>query len=132
MAETVKLTRAQVIEFSKNDTSVIREFKTEKGGFVFSFRVQTRVNDRVDNAPRLFRKCSYFAKTEEEAQKIKKLVTKDALLEIEGQTNRKSFDDKKNPGTKVYYDEVNVSTLTAIQVGADAPAAAGTPEDLPF
>ena len=130
MAETVKLTRAQVIEFSKNDTAVIKEFKTEKGGTVLNFRVQTRVNDRVDNAPRLYRKCVFFAKTDEEVQKMRKLITKDALLEIEGQTNRKSFDDKKNPGTKVYYDEITVSGLTAIQVGADAPEAPA--EDLPF
>ena len=131
MAESIKLTRAEVTAFSKTDSTVIREFKTDKGATIFNFRIQTRVNDRVDNSPRLFRKCAFFAKTEEEAKKIKKLVTKGALLEIEGQTNRKSFDDKKT-GQKVYYDEVSVANLTAIQVGADAPVAAAQDESLPF
>lgn len=132
MAETVKVTRAEVISWSKTDDKVLREHKTDKGAFIFSFKVQTRVNDRVENSPRLFRRCSYFAKTEEEANKIKKLVTKGALIELEGLTNRKNFDDKET-GKKVYYDEVDVKSLMSIQSGKDAPVpTASAREDLPF
>lgn len=128
MAETVKLTRAEVTAWSKTDAKVLREFKTDKGGTVFSFKVQTRVNDRVDNSPRLFRRCSYFAKTDEEIKKVKSLITKGSLIEIEGQTNRQSFDDKET-GKKVYYDEVSVKGLTKISGKADNAAPA---DDLPF
>lgn len=127
MAESIKLTRAEVTTWSKTDATVLKEFKTDKGGFVLSFKVQTRVNDRVENSPRIFRRCSYFAKTEEEATKAKKLVTKGALIEVEGQTNRKSFDDKET-GKKVYYDEIDVKALMAIKSGNNDSQS----EDLPF
>ena len=129
MAELIKLTRAEVTSWSKSDSTVLREFKTDKGGYVFTWKVQTRVNDKVERSPRVFRRCSYFAKTEEEATKVKNLVTKGALIEVEGQTNRKSFEEK-DTGNKIYYDEVDVKDLMAIQAGADAPAPAN--EDLPF
>lgn len=130
MAETVKLTRAEVTTFSRTDKNALREFKTDKGGIIFSFRVQTRVNDKVDNSPRLFRKCSYFAKTDEQAQNARKLITKGAILELEGVTNRKSFEDKTTK-QKVYYDEISVNNLIAIQVGANHQEDAER-EDLPF
>lgn len=132
MAETVKLTRAVVTAWSKSDSNPLKEFKTDKGGTLFSFKVETRVNDRVENSPRLFRRCSYFAKTEEEAVKARKLITKGALVELEGLTNRKSFKDKET-GAPVYYDEVDIKGLSAIQTGKDAPAENSAPaEDLPF
>lgn len=128
MAENVKLTRAEVISWSKSDNTILKEYKTEKGTLIYSFKVQTRVNDRADNSPHLYRKCSYFAKTEEEGKKIKGLVTKGAIIEIDGLTNRKSFDDKET-GKKVYYEEIDVKSLMSIQSGKDATPA---PEDLPF
>ena len=128
MAELIKLTRAEVTSWSKGNELVLKEYKTEKGGYVFTWKVQTRVNDKVDNSPRVFRRCSYFAKTEEEATKVKTLIAKGALIEVEGQTNRKSFDDKET-GNKVYYDEIDVRDLISIQSGQDAPVAN---DDLPF
>lgn len=127
MAETVKITRAEVITLRKGDPAVLREFKMKEGGTAFNFGIQTRVNDKVDRSPLLFRKCVFFAKTGEEESKIKKLVTKGSLLEVEGITNRKSYD---KDGSKVYYDEVTVHNMTAIQVGE--PQAAEVPGDLPF
>ena len=129
MAETVKLTRALVTSLKKDAEAVLREFKTDKGPVIFSFRVETRVNDKVDNSPRLFRKCSFFAKTTEEEDKIRKLVTKGSLLEIEGVTNRRNFEDRDTKA-KVYYDEISVHNLTAIQVG-DTPAELPS-DELPF
>jgi single-stranded DNA-binding protein len=130
MAELIKLTRAEVITYGKDTETVIKEYKTDKGGFIFSFKVQTRVNDKVGNSPRVFRKCSYFAKTEEEAGKIRSLIKKGALIEVEGSTNRKNFDDKET-GKTIYYDEVEVKYLVAIQTGSDASETVAE-EDLPF
>lgn len=129
MAETVKLTRAEVTKFGKNDNTILRERKIEDKGTVFTFKVQTHVNDRVENSPRLFRRCSYFAKTEEEVTKVKNLVSEGALLEVEGLTNRKNFEDKETK-QKIYYDEVDVRDLAAIQTGQDSTPSAR--DDLPF
>jgi hypothetical protein len=132
MAETVELTRAVVTAWNKNDSNPLREFKTEKGGIVFSFKVETRVNDRVENSPRLFRRCAYFSKTEEEASKTRKLITKGATVELRGLTNRKSFKDKET-GAPVYYDEIDVKSLSALQTGQDANSDTQTlNQDLPF
>lgn len=131
MSETVKITRAEVITLKKNDSAVLREFKMKEGGTAFNFGVQTRVNDKIDRSPLLFRKCVYFAKTAEEESKIRKLVTRGSLLEVEGVTNRKSYDDKQS-GNKVYYDEITVHHMTAIQVGENREREAAATNDLPF
>jgi single-stranded DNA-binding protein len=130
MSETVKITRAEVIPLSKEDTKTLREFKTDNGAVIFNFKVQTRVNDKAENSPRLYRKCSFYSKTADEADKIKQLIKNGALIEVEGTTNRQSFDSKQT-GEKVYYDEIRVTNLIAIQVGQDS-SPAETTEELPF
>jgi len=131
MSETVKISRAEVTTLKKGVNDVLKEIKIEKDGenkgSRFVFKVQTRVNDRVDNSPRLFRRCSYYVNTEEIAQKVKDLVKLGAVLDVEGKTNRKSF--KPEDGDTVYYDEVDVSNFTAIQT---AEVEAASDDDLPF
>lgn len=131
MAESVKISRAEVTTLKKGVDDVLKEIKIEKDGenkgSRFVFKVQTRVNDRVDNSPRLFRRCSYYVNTEENAQKVKDLVKLGAVLDVEGKTNRKSF--KPEEGDTVYYDEVDVTGFTAIQT---AEAGAEAEDDLPF
>lgn len=133
MAETVKISRAEVTTLKKGVDDVIKEINIEKDGEKkgsrFVFKVQTRVNDRVENAPRLFRRCSYFVNNEENAQKVRDLVKLGAVLDVEGRTNRKSF-KPDNGGDTVYYDEVDVTGFTAIQT-AEAENSA-VEEDLPF
>lgn len=124
MAENVTITRAEVITLKKGSEDTLREYKTEKGGVIMSWKVQTRVNDRADNSPRLFRNCSMFANTAEDADKIRNAVKLGSLLEIKGRTNRRSF--KAQDGNTVWYDEIQADEVTAIQVG-DNPA-----DDLPF
>lgn len=131
MAETVNISRAEVTTLKKGVEDVLKEIKIEKDGEQkgsrFVFKVQTRVNDRVGNSPRLFRRCSYYVNNEENAQKVKDLVQLGSVLEVEGKTNRKSF--KPDDGDTVYYDEVDVTGITAIQT-ADAREVAD--DDLPF
>lgn len=131
MAETVNISRAEVTTLKKGVEDVLKEIKIEKDGEQkgsrFVFKVQTRVNDRVDNSPRLFRRCSYYVNNEENAQKVKDLVKLGSVLEVEGKTNRKSF--KPEEGDTVYYDEVDVTGITAIQT---AEAGGASDDDLPF
>jgi len=131
MSETIKISRAEVTTLKKGVNDVLKEIKIEKDGenkgSRFVFKVQTRVNDRVDNSPRLFRRCSYYVNTEEIAQKVKDLVKLGAVLDVEGKTNRKSF--KPEDGDTVYYDEVDVSGFTAIQT---AEVETASDDDLPF
>lgn len=131
MAETVKISRAEVTTLKKGVDDVLKEIKIEKNGenkgSRFVFKVQTRVNDRVDNSPRLFRRCSYYVNTEENVQKVKDLIKLGAILDVEGKTNRKSF--KPENGDTVYYDEVDVIGFTAIQT---AETEAVSDDDLPF
>lgn len=114
--ETVKITRATVNTLKKGDETVIRELKTNKGGSVILFRISTRVNDKASNSPMLFRRCSYFAKNEEEVKKAKELIVKGATIELEGTTNRRSYKDK-NTGTNIYYEEIEVKSLLMVQPG---------------
>lgn len=124
MAENVTITRAEVITLKRDSQDVLREFTTDKGGVILSWKVQTRVNDKADNSPRLFRSCSMFLNSEEDANKIRDMIKLGSVLEVKGQTNRKSF--KGNDGNTVYYDEIRAEEVTAIQVGEDQS------RDLPF
>lgn len=129
MAEAVKLSRAKVTTLKKGSEKVLDEYKIEGGACRFTFKVETRVNDRVDNSPRLFRRCSYYVKTTEEQDKVRNIVKQGALLEVEGQTNRKSF-EPKDGGDKVYYDEIDVKGITNIQPSTEEQAVGQ--DDLPF
>lgn len=138
MSEVVKIVRGEVISLKKDSTKTFDEFALEKdgkpNGSRFVFKVQTRVNDRADNSPRLFRRCSFFAKNAEEAAKTKSSLNLGTLLDIDGVTNRRSFADKTS-GNKVWIDEVDVKQITVIQPAAgnqQASASAAANDDLPF
>lgn len=133
MAESVVISRAEVTTLKKGVDDVLKEIKIQKDGedkgSRFIFKVQTRINDRVDNSPRLFRRCSYFVNNQENVDKVKNLVQRGAILDIEGKTSRKSF-KPENGGDTVYYDEVDVTGITAIQTAQSNTS--NFEDDLPF
>jgi len=133
MSEVVKIVRGEVISLKKDSTKAFNEFQIEKdgkpNGSRFVFKVQTRVNDRADRSPRLFRRCSFFAKNAEEATKAKTSLNLGAILDIDGQTNRRSFKDKA--GQTVWIDEVDVKGITVIQPSANGKQSTEN-DDLPF
>jgi len=134
MSEVVKIIRGEVITLKKDSEKIFNEFNVEKDGVKagsrFIFKVQTRVNDRVDKSPRLFRRCSYFVKNAEDIEKIKKALNLGAILDIDGQTNRRSFKDKVN-GNTVWIDEVDVKGISIIQPSANGKQSTEN-DDLPF
>jgi len=136
MSEVVKIVRGEVISLKKDSEKTFEEFNVEKDGAKigsrFVFKVQTRVNDRADKSPRLFRRCSYFVKTAEDIEKTRKALNLGAVLDIDGQTNRRSFKDKKS-GDTVWIDEVDVRGIAIIQPSINGASAAATGnDDLPF
>ncbi len=134
MSEVVKIVRGEVISLKKDTQKAFDEFSVEKDGVKngsrFVFKVQTRVNDRADKSPRLFRRCSYFVKNAEDIEKTKKALNLGAVLDIDGQTNRRSFKDKTN-GQTVWIDEVDVRGIVVIQPQVNGTQASKD-DDLPF
>lgn len=130
MAETITITRAEIITWAKNSEVVLKEKKTDKGATIFTFKAKTRVNDRVNNSPVIFRRFSYFAKTDNEASTIKQMITKGSILDIVGVTDRKNFTDEKDNNKVVYYDEINVKSIATINGNATEPV--NNNSDLPF
>lgn len=133
MAEIVKIVGGEVISLKKDSDKSFDEFAVEKDGSKigsrFIFKVQTKINDRVDRSPRLFRRCSYFVKAAEDIEKTKNALNLGAVLDIDGQTNRRSFKDKA--GQTVWIDEVDVKGIVIVQPKASgSQASAG--DDLPF
>jgi len=136
MSEVVKILRGEVTALFKNSDKIFDEYAVEKDGtrigsrFIFS--VQTRVNDRVNNSPRLFRRCNYFVKTSEEIEKVKNTLKLGAVLDIDGNSNRYSFKDKKT-NESVWRDEVSVHGITIIQSSSNGEQTTLTGnDDLPF
>lgn len=133
MSEVVKIVRGEVITLKKDSSKVMDEFQIEKDGNKqvsrFVFKVQTRVNDRVNNSPRLFRRCSFFVKTADDANKTRDAIKLGAVLDIDGVTNRRSFADKS--GNRVWIDEVDVKGFQVLQPSVNTQPAAGN-DDLPF
>lgn len=122
--EEVKLTHAEVITQYQSD-EVFKEIPTEKGK-ILSFRVKTRINDRVANSPFLFRNCSFFSSSEEEINDMKSKLQAGSTVEITGRTDRNK--SKKNDQ---YYDSVRVEGVLPLDIEVESQEAVND-EDLPF
>jgi hypothetical protein len=85
--EKVTLTHAEVITLSKDTKDVIRENKTDRGTLL-TFKTRTRVNDRVQNSPFIYRTCTFSADTQDAIDKIKEGVKEGAIIEIQGRTDK--------------------------------------------
>ena len=121
----VEITHAEVTPFYGTQ-DVIKEVPIEGKGTIINFNVKTHINDRVSNSPWLFEKCSYFANSAEQIQRIKEVVKLGNVIDIKGKQNRSGYTAKD--GTKKYSDSIEVREITPVQVGAQAPAE----DDLPF
>lgn len=125
MAKQVKLTNAEVITFYQSE-DFLKEIETEKGT-IMSFQVKSRVNDRVENSPLIFERCSFFADNAEKIEYIRNVVKPGNLVELSGYADRRKGTDKE--GNTTYYDGMNVREITPINVSKEE---ATTEDDLPF
>ena len=126
MAKSVKLTNAEIITFYQSD-DFLKEIETEKGT-IMSFNVKTRVNDRVENSPLLFERCSFFADTAEKIEYIRGVVKPGNIVELRGFADRRKGKDKE--GNTNYYDGMNVKEIAPINVSKEAEQT--SEDDLPF
>lgn len=125
MAKSVKLTNAEVITFYQSE-DYLKEIETDKGT-IMSFQVKTRVNDRVENSPLIFERCSFFADTAEKIEYIRNVVKPGNIVELKGFADRRKGTDKE--GNTNYYDGMNVREIAPINVSKEE---ATTEDDLPF
>jgi hypothetical protein len=116
MAERVKLTRAEVITFQNSEETlkiIPREAKDGTGGGkVLIFNVKTRVNDKSEKSPFLFRKCSMFTDKDSDVKAAEFLVKKGKIIQVTGFTNRRSRGGENEQ--KIWYDVLNVDSMTSI------------------
>jgi hypothetical protein len=123
MAEKVVLTHAEVITLSQDTTNVIRENKSDRGTLL-TFKIKTRVNDRVQNSPCIYRTCTFAAETQEAIDKLKTAVTAGAILEIKGRTDK--YNSKH---TNRWVEVIRVSD--ALQISEQAPVRTDVPSAEP-
>jgi hypothetical protein len=122
----VELTHAEVIPvYGTNDA--LKEIPVKDKGTIISFSVKTKINDRVSNSPVIFEKCSYFANSAEQVERIKQVVKLGNILDIKGKQSRSAYKDKS--GVQKYSDSVEVREITPVQAGSTANQ---PEEDLPF
>lgn len=124
----IYLTHAEVQEGFKGKPALMT-FKGEKGTSL-SWSVKVKINDRTEKSPVSFERCSFFAKTDEEAKFIQDRVKAGAILTIKGIANR-----RKNPKDEKWYEQIDVKELTAIsgEPKSDTAPPEQNPDDfLPF
>lgn len=123
MSKRVELTQAEVITFY-NSEDYLKEIETEKGT-IMSFQVKTRVNDKVENSPLIFERCSYFADSAEKIEYVRNMIKPGNIVQIKGFSDRRKSTDKE--GNTKYYDGTNVKEIAPINVASN-----GDDSDLPF
>jgi hypothetical protein len=126
----IEITHAEVVAFYGTNT-VLEEVKVEKGTIV-NFNIKTRINDRVSNSPVIYDKCSYFASSEEQLGKIKKVITLGNIVDIKGTHDRTKGKKLDKDGKVKYFDSIRVREIVSIQ---DSPARSSSPaveDELPF
>jgi hypothetical protein len=124
----VELTHAEVIPLY-GTKDVLKETAIKDKGTIINFSVKTKINDRVSNSPVIFEKCSYFANSAEQIERIKQIVKLGNVLDIKGKQTRSSYKDKTT-GAQKYSDSVDVREITPVQAGAAVDQQ--PEEDLPF
>lgn len=115
MAKRVKITNAEVITFYQSD-DFLKEIETEKGT-IMSFQVKTRINDRVENSPLVFEKCSFFADNTDAIEMVRNLVKPGNILELSGFAQRNKGKDRQ--GNDAWYDSMSVKEINAINVNSE-------------
>lgn len=86
------------------------ESKLDGGKFRFSWNIKTKVNDKINNSPLIFDKCSMFVDSAEKAETIRNTIRCGVRLEIEGICDKNKGKDSK--GEVKYYDQINVKKFT--------------------
>lgn len=125
MGKRVKLTNAEIITFYNSD-DFLKEIEVEKGT-IMSFNVKTRINDKVENSPMIFERCSFFADNANKIEYVRNVVKPGNLVELTGFSDRRKVKD--DLGNVKYYDGVNVREITPINVSKKEET---TEDDLPF
>lgn len=134
----VTLTNATVIPFYVTDQNapveVLRiapknpEYKTQ----MVSFNIETPVDDNPNKKAKLFQSCTYYAKSDEQVEKMKGAITNGALVEIEGKETRVKGKPDQN-GKDRYFNNIVVEKIVPISSGIEDSAPEGTEDDgLPF
>jgi len=124
--EKIVLTHAEVITLSKETKDVIRENKTERGTLL-TFKVRSRVNDRVQNSPFVYRTCTFSADTQEAIDNLKSVVTEGSTLEVKGRTDK--YNSKRSGQ---WVEVVRASEVVAIAPQTTEVPAEPKEEQLPF
>ena len=106
--ERVKLTHAEVVKFPGSD-EVKRIKKLDNGNTLINFNLKTRVNDRSDKAPFLFRSCTMFLESQKDIEDVDSYLIEGNILEIEGYTGR-----SKSNKTDKWYDNLQVKKILPV------------------
>lgn len=124
--EFVNVSHAEITpQYGSQDA--LKEFKVEKGGYMVSFRVKTKVNDKIEKAPHLFRTCSIFVATDDELKRLKELVQVGNRVEIKGFTDTRKGKDRD--GNEKYFEQIKVQEIIPIVVDNDT---SNDEDNLPF
>jgi hypothetical protein len=125
MSKEVKVTNAEVITFYQSE-DYLKEIETEKGT-IMSFQIKTRINDRVENSPLIFERCSFFADSADKIEYIRNTIKPGNIVELKGYADRRKGQDKD--GKSAYYDSLNVREISPINVSKEEST---SDDDLPF
>lgn len=133
----VKITNATVVPFyhDKNDTKLeiirVLEKKPEFNSQMVLFNVETKVDDNNPmKKARLFERCTIYAKTDADVEKIQKTITNGLLVEIEGRETRVPGKENPKTGKTIYYNNVVVKNITPIS--SEVVETSTSEDDLPF
>lgn len=123
----VELTHAEV-QCLYGTQEVLKEIKTEKGT-IFNFSVKVKVNDRSEKSPFIFESCSYFAKDEDTASKIRAVIKKGNKLDIKGFEERRGYE---KDGVKKYVSSISVKEIVSLNASAVQETNQTQDDNLPF
>ena len=130
MSKKVELIHAEIqTQYQSNE--VLREFKTDKGAVIFSWKVKTKVNDKADKSPFVFDTCSLFAENDDQKQYIRDNVKVGSIVDIKGYADRRKGSKVGTDGKYPYFDQINVKEIVPI-TGVDSTTSAPSDENLPF
>lgn len=133
--KNVTMTNAVIIPFYKSNenapTEIIRVNKNEQYGTNYiSFNIKTPMYDDASNKANIFQVCTIETKDDERVETIKKELTENTILQIEGYETRKKGTNNK------YYNNVRVNKYVLISSNHEQDnandAAPISDDDLPF
>jgi hypothetical protein len=124
----VELTHAEVITFY-NSNEVLKKVDIPDKGTIMNFQVRTRVNDRNEESPFIFVKCSYYADSAEKVKAVEGVIKNGNRLDIKGFEDIRNYVNKK--GEKCYYNQLSVKEITPLVINESNNDDVDD-EDLPF